>query len=85
MVAAHHQLAQGDCAPASHEEHGPARACSLNLVRKTALQGIPRVVEPLLRVAYADSALAAQRAAQRSICRWRSMTSGTINSAARSG
>src|SRR5512132_2010879 len=35
---------------------------ALNLMRKTTLQGIPRVVEPLLRVAYAIQQLAAQRA-----------------------
>ena len=35
---------------------------ALNLMRETTLQGIPRVVEPLLRVAYAVQQLAAQRA-----------------------
>jgi hypothetical protein len=35
---------------------------AFNLMFKTALQGIPRVIEPLLRVAYAVQQLAAQRA-----------------------
>src|SRR6266850_1082839 len=35
---------------------------ALNLMRETTLQGIPRVIEPLLRVAYAVQQLAAQRA-----------------------
>src|SRR6266481_8163635 len=35
---------------------------ALNLMRETTLQGIPRVVEPLLRVAYAVQQLPAQRA-----------------------
>jgi hypothetical protein len=35
---------------------------ALNLMRETTLQGISRVVEPLLRVAYAIQQLAAQRA-----------------------
>jgi hypothetical protein len=35
---------------------------ALNLMRKTTLQGLARVVEPLLRVAYAIQQLAAQRA-----------------------
>jgi hypothetical protein len=35
---------------------------ALNLMRETTLQGIPRVVDPLLRVAYAVKQLAPQRA-----------------------
>src|SRR5512132_3288882 len=35
---------------------------TLNLMRETTLQGIPRVVQPLLRVAYVVQQLAAQRA-----------------------
>src|SRR6266513_1316307 len=35
---------------------------ALNFMRETTLQGIPRVVEPLLRVAYAIQQLTAQRA-----------------------
>src|SRR6266850_31310 len=35
---------------------------ALNLMRETTLQGIPRVIEPLLRVTYAVQQLAAQRA-----------------------
>src|SRR6267154_4076985 len=35
---------------------------ALNLMRETTLQSIPRVVEPLLRIAYAVQQLAAQRA-----------------------
>ena len=35
---------------------------ALNLMRETTLQGIARVIEPLLRVAYAVQQLAAQRA-----------------------
>src|SRR5438552_5971799 len=34
---------------------------ALNLMRQTTLQGVPRVVEPLLRVAYAVQQLATQR------------------------
>ena len=62
MVAAHQQLAHG--AARLHRTNGMVQPAlvALNLVRKTALQGIPRVVEPLLRVAHASQQLAAQRA-----------------------
>ena len=58
---------------------------ALDLMPETPLQGLAGVIEPLLRVAYAVQQLAAQRARERSIWRWRSMTSGTINSAAALG
>src|SRR6266566_1795311 len=62
MVAAHHQLAHWTAC--LHHTQGMVQTAlvALNLMRQTTLQGVPRVVEPLLRVAYAVQQLAAQRA-----------------------
>src|SRR6266700_7729033 len=62
MVSAHHQLAHWTAC--LHHTQGMVQTAlvALNLMRETTLQGIPRVVEPLLRVAYAIQQLASQRA-----------------------
>src|SRR5512132_4332372 len=62
MIAAHHQFAHRTAR--LHHTQGMVQTAlvALNLMRETTLQGIPRVVEPLLRVAYAVQQLAAQRA-----------------------
>src|SRR5437773_7858065 len=62
MVSAHHQLAHWTAR--LHHTQGMVQTAvvALNLMRETTLQGIPRVVEPLLRVAYAIQQLTAQRA-----------------------
>ena len=62
MVAAHHELMHGTARLHHTQSMVQTALVSLNLMRETTLQGIPRVVEPLLRVAYAIQQLAAQRA-----------------------
>src|SRR6516164_1151863 len=62
MVAAHHQLAQRTACLHHTKSMAQPPFVSLNLVRKTAPQGIARVIEALLRVANAIQQLVAQRA-----------------------
>src|SRR6476660_4376362 len=62
MVATHHQFVHGTAR--LHHTQGMVQTAlvALNLMRETTLQGVPRVVDPLLRVAYAVKQLAPQRA-----------------------
>src|SRR5215475_1838990 len=61
MVASHHQLAQRTARLHHTKSMVQPPFVSLNLVRKTALQGIARVIKALLRVANAIQQLAAKR------------------------
>ena len=62
IVAAHHQFPRKLSGLQGRRNVKQTALVTLNLMRETALQGIPHVVEPLLRVAYAVQQLAAQRA-----------------------
>src|SRR6476620_7922734 len=60
MVAAHHQFVHGTAR--LHHTQGMVQTplVALNFMRETTLQGVPRVVDPLLGVAYAVKQLAPQ-------------------------
>src|SRR5258705_13334602 len=62
MVPAHHELPRKLSGLQCGHDVGETPLVALNFMRETTLQGIPRVVEPLLSVAYAVQQLAAQRA-----------------------
>ena len=61
-IAAHYQLPRKLSGLQCGHDVGQTALVALNLMRETTLQRIPRVIEPLLRVAYAIQQLAAQRA-----------------------
>ena len=62
MVAAHHELPRKLSGLQCGHDVVQTTLVALNLMRETTLQGIPRVVEPLLHVMYAVQQLTAQRA-----------------------
>src|SRR5258705_1239156 len=62
MVRANHELPRKLSGLQCGHDVGETPLVALNFMRETTLQGIPRVVEPLLSVAYAVQQLAAQRA-----------------------
>src|SRR5437763_3118317 len=62
LVAAHHEFAYGTACLHHTNSFVEASFVTLDFVRKTALQGMLRVVQPLLRVAYAVEQLLTQRA-----------------------
>jgi hypothetical protein len=62
IVAAHHQFAHGTARLHHTQRMVQTALVALNLMRETTLQGLARVIEPLLRVAYAVQQLAASKA-----------------------
>src|SRR5215211_3201160 len=62
MVTAHHQLPRKLSGLQRSGDMVQTALVALNLMRETTLQGIPHVVQLLLRVAYAVQQLVAKRA-----------------------
>src|SRR4051794_37006145 len=61
MVAAHHQFAHGTARLHHTKSMIQSAFVALNFVGETTLQGVPSVIESLLRVAYTVQQLAAER------------------------